>query len=84
MFFKEQKERISLIYKGFIVLAAVVGILLQCEIRTSDFSLSSFLMRLQSAESNTFGSFPMQLLLVINAFWLLLYRWRVFIRFALI
>lgn len=41
---KEQKKRISLLYKGFIVLAAAVGILFQCEIGTSNFSLSSFRM----------------------------------------
>lgn len=40
----ENKKKISLIYKGFIVLAAVIGILLQCEIGTSNFSLSSFRM----------------------------------------
>ncbi len=39
-----QKEKFSLIYKGVIALAAVVGILLQCEIGTSDFSLSSLRM----------------------------------------
>lgn len=39
-----QKEKLSLIYKGLIALAAVVGILLQCEIGTSDFSLSSLRM----------------------------------------
>ena len=40
----ENKKKISLIYKVFIVLAAVIGILLQCEIGTSNFSLSSFRM----------------------------------------
>ena len=38
------KKKRSLIYKGFIVLAAMVGILLQCEVGTSEFSLTSFRM----------------------------------------
>ncbi|MDO4842376.1 MAG: Pr6Pr family membrane protein [Phoenicibacter congonensis] len=40
----EQKRKASLVYKTLIVLAAVVGILLQCEIGTSNFSLYSFRM----------------------------------------
>ncbi len=36
------------------------------------------------AASNTSGSLPLQVPLVINVFWLLLYRWRVSIRFVLI
>ena len=41
---KRKRTTFSLIYKSFIALAAVVGILLQCEIGTGDFSLSSFRM----------------------------------------
>ncbi len=41
---EEKKRKISLICKSCIVLAAVVGILLQCEIGTGNFSLSSFRM----------------------------------------
>lgn len=39
-----QKQKISLIYKGLIVLCAIIGILLQCEVGTSYFSLYSFRM----------------------------------------
>ena len=41
---KTRKETFSLIYKAAIVLAVIIGILLQCEVGTSNFSLSSFRM----------------------------------------
>ena len=41
---ENNKQAISLIFKGFIVLTAFVGIMLQCEVGTCDFSLSSFRM----------------------------------------
>lgn len=44
MAFKGQKNKIAIIYKGLIVLSAVIGILLQCGIGTDHFSLSSFRM----------------------------------------
>jgi hypothetical protein len=41
---KTRKETFSLIYKAAIVLAVIIGVLLQCEVGTSNFSLSSFRM----------------------------------------
>lgn len=41
---KEQKNKRSIIYKSFIILASVIGILLQCGIGTAHFSISSFRM----------------------------------------
>ncbi len=38
------KGKLSIIYKGFIALAAVAGILLQCGLGSGEFSLSSFRM----------------------------------------
>ena len=41
---KSVKEKIALIYRCFIVLAVVIGVLLQCEAGTSEFSVTSFRM----------------------------------------
>ena len=41
---KTRKETFSLIYKAAIVLAVIIGVLLQCEVGTNNFSLSSFRM----------------------------------------